>query len=96
LPINARIDFSSTEERVNRPAGRADVFGWGFPLAGSAGSRGATLCAAAGIAPAKKTKNANAMNAPDCARCRCLRFLMIVLASLKAVGFERVILTHLG
>jgi hypothetical protein len=27
------------------------------------------------------------MNAPDCARCRYLRFIMIVLASLKVVGF---------
>src|SRR5229473_479333 len=93
FPISVRIDFSSTEVRDNRPAGRANIFACGFPLAGSTGSRGATRCPAAGIAPAKKTKNA--MNAPDCARCRCLRFIMIVFASLKVVGFERVILTHL-
>src|SRR5260370_9967642 len=94
FPISTLIDFSSTDARVNRPAGRANILGCGFPVAGSAGSCGARRCAAAGMAPAKKTKNA--MNAPDCTRCRSLRFIMMVLASLKGVGFERVILSHPG
>jgi len=51
FPISARIDFSSTDARATLPAGRASIFGWGFPFAGSVGSRGATCCAIAGIVP---------------------------------------------
>ena len=59
FPISARIDFSSTACRATRPAGRGKIFGCGFPLVGSAGSRGATCCAAAGIDPiASSAKNA--------------------------------------
>jgi hypothetical protein len=55
FPISARIDFSSTDARAMIPAGRAKIFGCGWPCAGSAGSRGTLRCAVAGLAASTKT-----------------------------------------
>jgi len=52
------MDFSSTEARATLPAGRGKIFGWGFPRAGSAGSRGSARCEKAGLPPNTKTKTA--------------------------------------
>src|SRR5690349_3458495 len=93
--ISALIDFSSTLARMTFPLGRANIFGCGFPLAGSAGSRGAACCAPAGIAPRTKTKTASAASAPKRKPRRFPKFLMFLSPRAIWTFFERVILTHL-